>query len=82
MKVEYGQLFPHDNKEDENLQLEGQGGSRSNQTKTKVGAMFLKLYATMRCKTYLSGLWHTPSLATSSTRSCSSASPSQDSRSS
>jgi hypothetical protein len=47
VKVEYGQFFPHDNKEDEDLQLEGQGGGRSNQTKTKVRAIFLKLYATM-----------------------------------
>ncbi len=45
--MEYGQLFPHDNKEDEDLQHEGQGGSGSNQTKAKVCAMFLKLYATM-----------------------------------
>ncbi len=47
VKVEYVQLFPIDDKEDEDLQLEGQGGGRSNQTKTKVHAMFLKLCTTM-----------------------------------
>ncbi len=47
MKVEFGQFFPHDDKEDEDLQLEGQGGDGNNQTKTQVRAMFLKLYATM-----------------------------------
>jgi hypothetical protein len=46
-KVDDGQLFPHDNKEDENLQLKGQGGSGSNQTKLKVRALFLKLCTTM-----------------------------------
>ncbi len=39
-KVDYGQLFPHGNKDDEDLQLEGQGGCGSNQTKTKVHECF------------------------------------------
>jgi len=40
--VEYGQLIPHDNNEDEDLQLKGRGCGGSNQTKKKVRAIFLK----------------------------------------
>jgi hypothetical protein len=47
-KVDDGQLFPHGNKKDDNLQLKGQGGGgSSNQNKTKVRAMFLELNPTM-----------------------------------
>jgi hypothetical protein len=42
-----GGVYPYGNKEDEDLQLEGQGCCGSNQTKTKVRALFLEHYATM-----------------------------------
>jgi hypothetical protein len=42
-KVDDGQLFPHGNKEDEDLQPKVQGGGGSNQTMMKVCAFFLKI---------------------------------------
>ena len=47
MKVEYGQLIPDEDNEDENLHPKGQGGDGSNQIKMKVRALFLKLCAAM-----------------------------------
>jgi hypothetical protein len=46
-KAEYGQLFPHGNKEDEDLQHKGQADCGSNETKAKVRAIILELCATI-----------------------------------
>jgi hypothetical protein len=47
VKVEYGQLIPHDDTQDEDLHLKGQDGGVSNRIKMKVRAILVKLYATM-----------------------------------
>jgi hypothetical protein len=49
-KAKVGKLFPHDNKEDEDLQqleVQGGGGSSNQTKKTKVRALFLELFTTM-----------------------------------
>jgi hypothetical protein len=47
LEVENGHLSLHENKDDEDLKLKGEVGGGISQIKSKVCAMFLKLYATM-----------------------------------
>ena len=44
VKVDHGQPFPHEDKEDEELHLKVQGGGGGNPTKTKVRVTFLKSF--------------------------------------
>ncbi len=58
--MDYGKLFPHGNKEDEDLRLKGRGGcgSGNHTKKTKVSALFLELFTTMPYMTAFAGGLH------------------------